>query len=536
METAYADPVTLLPVPDFKSGSAAIARLPLTQPAQAAIELMRLLDSLQAFPPDGAMYFDLLEQMRLPVVYITGELSKHYLTKPLPLVDIDEQLFLTVISLWNKTAKAYAHCTNTSDTETPAQYGQRIATVLHRCLLHTSMVIFEHQRARRELPWGLWLDLHGYYATAEEWQVATQPVKDPLDPLGREVTCLSAYTCTLLCEMATPYSLSLREVTLVRRWATLWSHLVTIHPVTPGESLPPFIIELMQDSALRPTAECLQTNHLRRLDTSRLSQQIADTRLQLRQRVLPSQLMLGDDCSTTQCQRLFEYLVRPWAQARAARKFRRHATTGIAKLCTGFEEMHYFVSGQPFEQPDNAAAYSRQEFERLFTLRQDNNPLLLASAPPENAKYHIDEWEVVNQSANGFRLMRSMVGRKMTHGQLVALRPHDGERYLLAKITWLMQENEGRLISGIMALPGMATAIAARHIDAHGVPTGPYERAFLITPIGGAKAAQSIVVPHGWFRSGLIVQLFDQWSWRIQLDKIIDMGADYEQLSFTPCT
>ncbi|WP_153111763.1 hypothetical protein [Propionivibrio limicola] len=538
MDIPYTDPVTLLPIPDFQTGCDIVARLPLVNPPQAANDLVRLLDSLQAFPPDGESYLKLLEQMRLPAAFVTGELAKRYLAKPLPLGEVEERVFRLVTGLWLKTAKAYAHCTGRDQIEDDIAYARRVAMVLHRCIQHTGMAVFEHQRARRELPWGLWLDIHGYYASAEEWNVASLAIPDPLDPLGRETNCMAAYVTTLLCDMASPYSLSLRDQSLVRRWATLWSPLISVHPVTAGETLPAFVIELMQDAALRPVADCLHTEHLRRLDTSRLAQQMIHVRQQLRQRVTPAQLLLGDDCTAGQCVRLLDYLSRPWSQARAARKFRRHATSGIASLCTSFEEMHYFISGQPFVQPENVRTYSRKDFDRLFAFRFQTNPQQTLHLHKEQLPYRTDDWEVINQSANGFRLARSIAGRKMEHGQLLAICPHDGERYLLAKITWLMQEKEGGLVAGLMALPGMPEAIAARPLDALGRPDGLYQRAFLLPAINGmenGRAERSLVVPPGWFRSGQRVELFTDGAWQIEFKRVLDQGADFERLSFEVC-
>ena len=214
-------------IPDFQTGSDIIARLPMANPAQAANDLERLLDSLVTMPPDSETYFRLLEHARLPIAFVTEDLAKRYLNKPLPLGDVEEDLFQQVTSLWRKAARAYAHCAerDSPDDHGPA-HAQRVATTLHRCIQNTGMNIVEHLRARREMPWGLWLDLHGYYASAEEWEIATLTITDPLEPLGRSTHIQAAYVSFLLCDMAGCYSLSLRDQALMRRWATYWAPLV----------------------------------------------------------------------------------------------------------------------------------------------------------------------------------------------------------------------------------------------------------------------------------------------------------------------
>lgn len=524
-------------IPDFPAGSAIISRIPLANPQLAIHDLNRVLDSLLASPPDLQTYFQLLEQARLPVTFVAEELAKRYLNKPIPLGDVEDAFFRQVVLLWLKTAKAYAHCAERSSPESASFEADRFATLLHRCIYFTGMAIQEHHRARREVPWGLWLDLHGYYGTAEDMHVATLPLPDILDSSTYNTHCTAAYLAFILGDMAGPYSLSLRDQTVVRRWATAWSALGELFPVAAGETLPPFVVDLLQDVALRPTSECLHTDQIRRLDTSRLALQIGHVRQQLRQRIPPSQLGLGDDCTPQQCARLLDHLGRQWSHARAARRFRRHATSGITRVCTGFEEMHYFVSGKEFQQPENVRIYSRSDYDNLFSFRFQEDPQQALQIQQEKmaATYGIDSWEVVNQSANGFRLARSVSGRKMAHGQLLALCPHDGARFLLGQATWLMQERKGGLIAGIRALPGLPVAICARPVEPGGESHELYQRAFLLPALAAANAEQSLVLPAGWFRPGRVIEVFTDGVWRARLKSVLDVGPDFERVGFELC-
>jgi hypothetical protein len=530
-----AAPVTLA-IPDLQTGCAILARLPLTNPKQAEADLGHFLDSLLSSPPDGETYFQLLESSRVAITFVAEQLAQRYFGKPLPLADIEETIFQLVVTLWLKTARAYAHCAekDSGDVE-DAKHQQRVAMILQRCIHHVGMAIVEHQRARREFPWGLWLELHGYYASAEEWGVATLPIPDPLEPLGRSTHCAAAYVSFLLGDMAGCYALSLREQALVRRWATYWAPLVSLHKAAPGDSLPAYVVDLMQDVALRPVAECLQTDFLRRLDTSRLAMQISQIRQQLKLKIAPAQLTLGDDCTAGQCNRLLEYLSRPWSQVRAPRKFRRRATSGVIRMCSGFEEMHYFASGKEFEQPENVRTYSRREFETLYAFRYQSDPHQALHIRKEQIAYTLDVWEVVNQSADGFRLVRSTSGKKIAHGQLLALCPHDGERFLLAQAKWLMQEKGGGLISGVKALPGIPVAIGARPLNRNAGDDGKYQRAFLLPAVPSVGAEQSLVVPQGWFRNDRLIELYTDGPWRVRMQHVLDDGPDFDRVSFVVC-
>lgn len=524
-------------IADFKTGSEFIARLPLANPQAALRDINLILDSLLAAPPDLQSYFRLLEHLRLPIVFVTEELSRSYLGRQIPLNENEDALFRQVVLLQLKSSRSYAHCAERSSTATGAFDERSLATLLHRCIHFTGSAILEHFRARREVPWGLWLDLHGYYGTSEDLELATLAVPDIMETQTLETHCTAAYLSFVLCDMAGSYSLGLREQTLLYRWARAWSPLVGLYAVSPGEMLPPFVIDLMQDVALRRTADCLHTDQIRRIDTSRLAMQITHVRQQLRQRITPFQLGLGEDCTVPQCLRLLEVLARQWSHARAARKFRRRQASGTIRACTGFEEMHYFISGQEFQQPDSVHAYSREDFDALFAFRFQDDPKQALQIRHERLKanYAIDSWEVVNQSANGFRLMRSASGRKMMHGQLFALCPPDSVHFLLAQAVWLMQETKGGLIAGVRVLPGLPVAISARQVEPDGEPREPYQRAFLMPQLPPDSKEETLIVPNGWFRPGAIVDMHTDKTYRVRLKEVLDSGPDFERISFVAC-
>ncbi|MDR2112052.1 MAG: hypothetical protein LBQ62_02960, partial [Candidatus Accumulibacter sp.] len=486
------------------------------------------LGSLLAVPPDYRAYFQLLEHMRPSVILVAEELSRRYVNKPLPLGDAEDAFFHEVVLLWLKTAKAYAHCAESIPPG--SSRAEDLAVLLHRRIHFTGMAILEHHRVRREMPWGLWHDLHGHYKSAEEMRLATLEIPDIFEERADKTHCAAVYLAFILCDMAGSYGLSWRAQKLVRRWASAWSPLIGLHPVTVGEALPSFVIDLTQDIALRPSSECLHTAPIRRLDTARLADRVSRVRQQLRQRIPPSEIGLGDDCTPQQCTQLLGHLARQWSQARAARKFRRHATSGTVQVCTSFEEMYYFVSGHEFQPPEDTRGFGRGGFDEVFSLRFQDGPRQPRQEEPA-ASYDTDAWEMVDHSANGFRLIRNADGRKMAHGQLLALRPRDSERFLLAQVTWLMQENSGGLIAGLRALPGLPRAVGARPVGSPGGPKKKYQRAFLMPALNTGDSEQSLVLPAGWIRPGLLIEISDDGVWRAKLKKVLDSGPDFERVS-----
>ncbi len=521
-----------LSIPDLETGMSFLNRLALANPATAELQLLQFLDTLLDEPPDAADLFALLEQARVPLCFVEEEMVLRYHNKALPLPEIEEACFQRVVEVWTKMRRAYSVCAELQqpDTQDPA-YAERIATILHRCIYYSGMVIVEHFRARRELPAGAWLELHGFYATAEEWRVATTPIADNLDHDQQTTHCAAAYVTLLLVDIASPYSLSVRDLNLIRRWATMWSPLVGVSPVADDIELPPFVVELMRDTGMHPTPYAEEPSaDVRRLDTTRLAAQVNQTLAQLKQRIPPTQLNLGEE-TNTHVTRLMTQLSRPWAQMTAPRRFRRFPTTGQARVAIGFEPMHYFVSDKEFEQPDTASTYSRGEFDSLFMFRQMADPSQKPNEPTV-PDYSVDVWEVVNHSANGFRLARSAVGQRMAHGQLIALCPHDGEQFILAQTSWLMQDSAGGLLAGVAILPGKPLGVAIRLSNRARAGTDRFSRAFLLSPVAAIGEEGSLVLPLGMYQASQLLDLADGGIKQAKMKNILQRGVDFERISF----
>lgn len=519
-------------ISNLEAGFHILSRLPLANSEQAEIEINRFLDSLLEAPPEGDVYLQLLEQTRISLCFIEEELARRYTNKPLPIGDAEERTFRQVVGTWLKAARAYAHCAQLQSPTDSAAHGERIALILHRCIYYTGMAIVEHYRARRELPPGLWLNLHGYYASAEEWGVATVPVPDSLDSHGRSTHCTAAIVSLLLADLAGPYSLSVQQLGLVRRWAHNWSPLVSIHPTVPNEPLPPFVVDLMQDCGLRAASECLQTEQLRRLDTSRLAMQMSQARKQLQERMSPAQIGLGEDCTAAQCHQLLNRLSRPWCMLRATRKFRRHVASGTSKVCSGFVGMHFHISGEEFNQPESARIYSRQEFDNLFAFRHTVDPTQMLEIRQVQLGVGLDSWEVLDQCANGFRLLRSVAGKKVEPGQLLSICPHDGNSRLLAQVVWLLQEQGGNLVAGVAALPGRPQAAAARPLLPEPGLSGLYGRAFILPAVPAIAAEQTLVIPAGWYRPERVLEVYTDSLMRVRLQRLVAAGPEFERATF----
>ena len=526
-------PSPSLNIPDLQAGSHYISQLSLANPTLAEQQVIAFLDALIENPPDAGVLLSLLEQTRVPLCFIEEEIAQRYHNKALVLSDEQEESFQRVISAWRRMTTAYRLCARMQEPEPDnPHHANLVATIQHRCLYYTGLIIIEHFRARRELPAGIWHELHGYYEAAELRGVGCTPVNDSLENDLQATHCAAAYVTLLLIEIANPYGRSVRDRSLVRRWAGMWAPLVALHPLDDEYEVPPYLVEFTKDQALHPagSADSIGSD-ARWLDTARLGLQISHMLSQLQQRLTPSQLGLGEETSG-HVRRLLENLSRPWTQTASPRRFRRFASDGTAKVAVGFEAIHYFVGGKEFTQPDSGSIYGRGQFDEVFTFRDRVAPGQALNIKPR-INYSTDEWTVINHSANGFRLGRGNAGERIAHSQLLAVCPHDGERFLLGQATWLMQEHGGGILAGLAILPGMPEAVTARRASTQPGHANRFVRAFQLPPVEAIGQEGSLVLPIGTYQaSGSLELVGEGKSWMVRMKHVRQRGVDFERVSY----
>lgn len=518
---------------DIQSGLDYLAGLSLAHPVVAEQQLMRFIDALLAEPPDPGVLLTLLEQARVPICFVEEEMARLYHNKALVLSESEELSFQQVITAWRKMGKGYAMCAQleTPDWSNP-RYTALMASILHRCIYYTGMVILEHYRARRELPAGIWLDLHGFFETAEEWGIASTPVVDGLESNLQATHCAAAYTTLLLIDIASPYSNTVRDLNLIRRWAGMWAPLVSIAKLDDDLEIPPYIVELMRDTPMHPSALSDSPGaDARRLDTTRLGLQINHMISQLRLQMTPSQLGLGEE-TAGHVTKLLQRLCLPWTQSASPRKFRRFASEGIARIATGFDAMHFHVTGKEFSQPATANSYSRGAFDQIFTFGDRAHPEQDLVIKP-GVSFPYEEWSVINHSANGFRLGATHPQLKIRHGQLLVVCPHDGDQFLLAQANWLMQEENGGLIVGVATLPGVPAGVGIRQSGLTGEHSDRLSPAFLLPALPSLKEEGSIVLASVTFQANRLMDVFlGEERFQIRLRHIVQRGADFDRASY----
>jgi hypothetical protein len=514
---------------DPRACAALIAGLPLTNAREAHQTLLLLLNGLAHRPP--AAYLDVLEMVRAPLAFLQDELAQRYAARPLPPTPAEGEAFGQVLALWQAMARAYAQVALLAGNDPAIQ--ARLALICQRCVHYAGKTILEFFRARREPSPGAWIDLHGYFATAEEWGIDKTAVPEPLNEVRKHQSAAEAYATVLLVDLAGPYSRGSHEFAWICRWARRFAPLTAISRLGERIEVRAFGIDLIRDESARPLEQLTGSDTVRHFDTRHLAPKLRKLLARLKEGTKPGALGLGDDCPASTASRLLLQLYKPWCLNAIPRRFQRRGASGCAEACLGFEAIHYHVTGDEFNQPEHVRMYSRGDMERIWTFRDQIDPTRLSVRTAQiRLGYPLERWEVDNQSVSGFRLRRGEAGARIGHGQLIGLKPPDGAQFLLAQVSWnLMAKNE--LLIGVHVLPGVPQGIAVRPTGIQVSHSERYVRAFLLPAVPALKEAASLVLPRGWFQPERIVEAFTDRPARLRLNELLVLGADFERATFT---
>ena len=506
-----------------------VASLPITNGAKAHQILGDLLAGMYDAPPPPVAYLGVLERVRQPLIFLQENIGARYASRPLPADHEESAAFVRTVALWRLAADSYARVAQLGGAEEPIR--KQLALVCQRCVHYAGQSIVEHYRARRTLAPGLWIDLHGYYETAEEWGLADEAVAEPIG--GTPTTASETYATVLLTELANPYSRTPKELSWILRWARKMATDTNLRPASGGGvGHRGYSVDLMQDRGLRPVDQVAITPSTRLFDTAPLGERVKTLLGRLKDGYTPGSLGLGDDCPKFQAQRVLLQLYRPWCLAAMPRRFERNRASGCLSVAYEVESIYFHVTGAEFVQPPHVRTYSRAEVDEMITFKyqlESDRPVNLATV---QARHPVDIWEIADQSLNGFRILRQPQGPRVEHGQLMAVLPPHKNQFVLAHVTWLALEADGRLQAGLQLLPLPSRGVALRGTGGSVSPSDKYSPGFFLAATPALKEPASLVLPAGWYIPGRVVEVLTDRPVLVQLGELLARGANFERCSF----
>jgi hypothetical protein len=301
----------------------------------------------------------------------------------------------------------------------------------------------------------------------------------------------------------------------------------------------PLYVDLDSDRPASYTPR--STGDGRWFDTTQLRRSLK-TRLQmLANGEQPSRLQLGEDCTQPAAGQLLQRVYQRWCKGGAQRRQERKPATGGCEFIAGMEAVHYYLSGRrPFRQPTMDESMLRREREAMETFgtrptHQDDNYSGEHGYQVENWAI-IDDWQLLDQSANGLRLLRPLkAGVRVGNGQMIAVKLAGSAHHVVGNVRWALREEDAEgnpmLAIGIQIFPGMAAPLGVRGADP-GVREN-YRQGLLLPAIPMLHEPESLIVPVGTFRINRPVEIYRSGRTEtLQLGKVLDRGAEFERCTF----
>lgn len=519
---------------DGKACLGVIANLPLTDVNRAHGRLLALLEAMNQRPPAPAMLLQALEMARAPLAGLQEEISAHYAFKPLPPNEAEDSALRRVVAAWRAMARGYSRVAQMGGGD-PAIESQ-LAMICQRCIHYAGQMLIEHYRAHRSLPPFLWIDLHGYYDTAEEFGLANTPVIDALAIGQRSTTCAQTYASILLVDLADPYSRTPRDLARVVQWGQRFAHKVAIVRPHDDEGSRGYGLDLMRDQGLLPVDSLAATETARLFDTSELGPKLRRVAAALKEGATPASLGLGADCPPDQAARLLVPLYRSWSQAARVRRFERERASGTLDVAIGLDSVHFHITGKEFLQPEHVRSFTRAEMDALWTFRSQVDPTQPLSVRSAKLGYSPEQWQLLDRSVNGFRVRRpagvAAPGVRIDQGQLLGLKAENLDHFILARVSWLTLESNGDIQLGLQVIPGAAEGIAVRATGANITPSEKYTRGFLLPAVPVLEEPPCLILPRGWYQPDRVVEGFTDQIWYWRLTGLMQKGPDFDRCAF----
>jgi cyclic-di-GMP-binding protein len=402
-----------------------VESLPLTKMVETTRVLLEHIMTLNRSKMSADERFELLETYRPVLHTLLEELEHVFAYSTLPLPPKQREAFELGRTLATEAAVAYKQLI-IDKTGKLIGFGNKksLPLPLHRAMTYTGRVLTQSFKTYYPAPPGAWRDLHQLYAFAEEQGLLAEIVEPE-----SKASLLDVYSEPIMLSLADPYRLMYREADKVLELLSQNRGTVSLTGQRP-ESLDPtkvFIVALDSDRSPRLMSIAIKDppgQVLRLLDLTKLVEK-------MKQRV---QAMTNNHEAYNRSKAshdtgdLMARLIRLWGDP-PKRQFRRNPSDTGVVLCSGIKAIAHF-----------AMLAMREDHSAQAAAIQDGStmPLLKIPDDPVSKAMGVEEWTVLNQSANGLRLHRESGGNVgVTVGEAIGVRFAGGQAWNVGVVRWL---------------------------------------------------------------------------------------------------
>jgi cyclic-di-GMP-binding protein len=494
--------------------------LPLTKTIESGNAILASLSAINRakLPADERMA---LAEIYRPIIHvILDELDAIYAFASLPLPAKQQEAFDLAHALSSESAFPYKALV-LERTGKFLGFGNKksLPLPIFRALMDLKALMVQSYKTYHPVPTGVWAEACSLFLYAEEQNVAAE-IADP----ETQTRITDVFHEMLMLSLADPYRLMHKEVDrvgeLLRQNRGLVSLKTSAEGVDPARAV---VIALDADSGPRPLVQGnrqAEGSIMRLVDTSKLVERLQQ-RLKAAASAAPT--AAAKSRATHDLNDLMGRLARLWGEP-PKRQFRRNPTESGVALCAGIKALSYFAELAANEDPQ-ADAQAIRDGRTI--------PLLKIPQDPMSQLVGVEEWLILNQSANGLRLHRSEAGNvSVTVGEVIGVRFAGGRAWNLGVVRWLTLLEGNALEFGMELLSptGYSITIEAT-IGQSGKPTP----AILLASTHAEAPSDTLITAVDTFSDLREFELNDHGEvWKVRATTLIERTSKFDLFQFQP--
>ena len=430
-----------------KQAKAWIISLPLTktlESGRAVLEHLVALNRTKVAPDERV---ELMEAYVPVIRTLLDEMEHIFAYSALPLPAKQREAYDLAHSMATECAYSYKLFILEKTGKLIAFGGKKsLVLPIYRAMSYLRQLLLYSYKTYYPVTPGIWQEIHQLYAYCEE-----QGLLAEAPDAENKSSIQDLYLDVVLLSLADPYRLMQREADKVLELLAQNRGLASLTAQRPEgvDANKMLVVALDSDKPPRSLANALKDpagQALRALELNKL----LDRLKQRLQGMAGSREAQAKSRATHDAADLIGRLMRLWGDP-PKRQFRRNPADSSVALCSGIKAIAYFADLAEKEDPE-AEAIAIQNGTTL--------PLLKIPKDATSQSVGVEEWMVLNQSANGLRLHREAGGSVgVTVGEVIGVRFMGGKSWNIGVVRWLNTLQNDNLEFGLELIAPSVHAI-----------------------------------------------------------------------------
>lgn len=519
---------------DARSCKDWLKSIPLTNAGQAQrliLEAVRGLNRAEFAPLER---LTCMELMRDKVAFVQAEQRARYTGKTVPLSTADMAVWDVSRQLVEEMEAGYRKCFGEA-TAGVAEVVPHLALIIQRVMRYVGLQMLFAALVYRRFDPGLWTRLHLLWIEAESRGLILTKVKDSVGSIDGTSSVVAAYVAILLAQLSRTDELSLRQIDFVDAILKRFAGKVDIglSPVSarPGHLLS---VDLFASAGVASDPGAQPGDHVRFLDVTALSKSLRGRIAKLQEGESPANLNLPTDWPVSDMVTQLKRLHRLWCEPSPPRAPGIVPSETHATVCFGLEQLHYFLTGSPFEQPGRKRELSQRELNDIAMFGKVSEQTMKSLYV--EVKFTTESWGIIDETRGNLRLMRpSNSAQGLAIGRLLGVRLGLRGQWMVAMVSAISEESDGSHHATLALMPGTPAAVGVRAGDTRNRPGATYTPGLTLPAVPALNVPETVFIPSNLAPPGrgIDIALTGQAQGKeITVHEIIERGSDFDRVTF----